>query len=78
MERVEPHADDVAMTVALGSTVETLVSELPPDQRAAVTGRVVEDRSYAELAEHADVSQATVRQRVVRGLATVRTRLEDR
>jgi DNA-directed RNA polymerase specialized sigma24 family protein len=41
-----------------------------------VRGRVLEDRGYDELAAAAGVSPAAIRQRVSRGLALLRTRLE--
>ncbi|SRR5581483_383357 len=51
------------------TTVEALVTDLPPEQRAAVLGRIVEEREYADLAVKFQVSEPTVRQRVSRGLA---------
>jgi RNA polymerase sigma factor (sigma-70 family) len=53
-----------------------LLKELPEDQRVAVTGRVVEDRDYAELARSLSCSESVVRQRVSRGLRNLRQRLE--
>ena len=52
------------------------VAGLPEDQRAAVVARYVEDESYAEIAERLECSQSVVRQRVSRGLRTVRAQLE--
>ena len=48
----------------------------PPDQREAVTAHVLDERSYEEIALQAQTSQATVRQRVSRGLRTLRDRIE--
>ncbi len=53
------------------------LTSLPDDQRHAVTGRVLEDQSYAELADALRCSQSVVRQRVSRGLRTLRHRLES-
>jgi RNA polymerase sigma-70 factor, ECF subfamily len=50
------------------------LAKLPPDQREAVTAHVVEDRGYPELAASLQTSEAAVRQRVSRGLATLRRR----
>ncbi len=47
---------------------------LPPGERYAVLARVVEDRSYKEIATATDLSEATVRKRVSRGLARLRLR----
>jgi RNA polymerase sigma factor (sigma-70 family) len=54
-----------------------LLEELPDDQRAAVQGRVVHERSYGELARSLSCSQSVVRQRVSRGLRSLRLRLEQ-
>ena len=78
MRRVELTEDDRALIAALGSEVEAAVAELPPEQRDAVRGRVVEDLGYDELARRADVTPAAMRQRVARGLAALRTRMEDK
>jgi RNA polymerase sigma factor (sigma-70 family) len=53
-----------------------LLEELPDDQRAAVKGRVLQERSYDELARSLSCSQSVVRQRVSRGLRSLRQRLE--
>src|ERR1700689_4967213 len=44
------------------------LEERPEDQRAAVKGRVLQERSYDELAHSLRCSQSVVRQRVSRGL----------
>lgn len=63
---------------SLDDAVLSLVDELPGEQRAAVLARIVEDRSYEELAAELRCSQAVARKRVSRGLSTLRTRMEDR
>ncbi len=50
---------------------------LPDDQRAALMSRVVEERSYEEIAAELRCSEAVVRQRVSRGLRTLRTQMEE-
>jgi RNA polymerase sigma factor (sigma-70 family) len=75
MERRPVSAEDAAMiTLLADDATGTLLADLPPDQRDAVVAHVVEDRDYSELAGELHVSQATVRQRVSRGLATLRRR----
>jgi RNA polymerase sigma factor (sigma-70 family) len=69
IERIE------ALT-SMNGEVLTLLDELPESARAAVSGRVVEEREYSELAQSLDCSQSVVRQRVHRGLARLRDRLE--
>ncbi|MGH2895547.1 MAG: RNA polymerase sigma factor [Solirubrobacteraceae bacterium] len=53
-----------------------LLEELPDDQRQAIQGRVLEERDYAELAARLQCSASVVRQRVSRGLRTLRARME--
>jgi RNA polymerase sigma factor (sigma-70 family) len=54
-----------------------VLEELPTEQREAVRARVIDELDYAELASSARVSPAAARQRVSRGLAAVRRRLEQ-
>jgi RNA polymerase sigma-70 factor (ECF subfamily) len=54
-----------------------LLEDLPDDQRDAVKGRVLHERSYDELARSLSCSQSVVRQRVSRGLRSLRLRLEQ-
>jgi RNA polymerase sigma factor (sigma-70 family) len=54
-----------------------LLEDLPSDQRMAVKGRVLDERDYAELALSLSCSQSVVRQRVSRGLRSLRKRLEQ-
>jgi RNA polymerase sigma factor (sigma-70 family) len=48
---------------------------LPDEQQHAIQARVVEGRDYAEIAGELRCSEAVVRQRVSRGLSTLRARL---
>jgi RNA polymerase sigma-70 factor, ECF subfamily len=58
---------------ALAPGPETgLLRHLPPDQRDAVTAHVIEEHSYGEIASQFQSSEASIRQRVSRGLRTVR------
>ena len=54
-----------------------LLEELPEDQRVAVKGRVVDERGYAELAQTLSCSPSVARQRVSRGLRTLRDRFKE-
>jgi RNA polymerase sigma factor (sigma-70 family) len=58
-------------------TVLAMLQELPGPVRAAVSGRVIDERDYRELAEALECSESVVRQRVRRGLARLRDRLEE-
>jgi RNA polymerase sigma-70 factor (ECF subfamily) len=71
--------DDESLRAIEELTKETpaleLVGSLPAEQQAAVTGRVIEDRSYSELAAHLGCSEQVVRKRVSRGLGSLRGRI---
>lgn len=53
------------------------LGELPEEQRAAILARVVDERSYEEIAASLACSEAVVRQRVHRGLRRLRSELEE-
>jgi RNA polymerase sigma factor (sigma-70 family) len=55
-----------------------LLERLPPDQADAVRARVLEQRSYKEIAASVRVSEAVVRKRVSRGLLTLRGLAKER
>jgi RNA polymerase sigma factor (sigma-70 family) len=67
LARIDALDEDPALTALDG---------LPPDQRAAVVGRVIEEKGYADLAYQLRCSESVVRQRVSRGLRTLRNELE--
>ena len=71
LERAEELVDAQRMAADL----DALLAELPPDQRAALRERIVEERDYHELAAEWECSEAVVRQRVARGLSALRRRL---
>jgi RNA polymerase sigma factor (sigma-70 family) len=79
--RMEPLAlddDDLARIDALtGDAATAALDDLPAEQREAVHGRVVAGRDYPEIAARLRCSESLARQRVSRGLRTLRTRLES-
>jgi RNA polymerase sigma factor (sigma-70 family) len=77
IERPPLSAEDVAELSRLADevTVVELLEELPADQRTAIRARLVDDRGYGEIAVAEGVSEAAIRQRVSRGLASLRGRL---
>ncbi len=78
MERI-PLSDEDARELeylAAEVTVVELLEELPCDQRAALRARLLEERGYDEIAGAEGVSPAAIRQRVSRGLAMLRRRME--
>jgi RNA polymerase sigma factor (sigma-70 family) len=79
MERIPVGEEDVEMIVLLGRDAAfTLIDELPPEQRDAVRAHVLEDRSYVDIAEAEQTSEAAVRKRVSRGLGALRARMGAR
>ena len=54
-----------------------LVESLPGDERHAVNARIVEERSYREIAAELRCSELVVRKRVSRGLARVRREMSE-
>jgi RNA polymerase sigma factor (sigma-70 family) len=76
MERVAVSAEDAELIRWLGEEVAVaMVADLPPDQRDAIRAHVIEDRDYAEIARSGQLSEATVRKRVSRGLQVLRERV---
>ncbi len=73
LERVEA----IASADATAEQLRVAFDALPPDQRAAIEARVLEERDYDEIAVAARTSSSVIRQRVSRGLAGLRSRLED-
>ena len=75
--------DDLARFEALacsgteGTALDVAMRSLPPDQRDAVLARVVEERPYADIAAEMSCSELVVRQRVSRGLRTLRSRIKE-
>jgi RNA polymerase sigma-70 factor (ECF subfamily) len=53
------------------------LAALPADQRAALLARVVDERSYEEIAAEVDTSPSVIRKRVSRGLTALRGRLPE-
>ena len=57
--------------------VEEVLQRLPADQRRAVRARILEDRSYDDIATELQTSSLVVRKRVSRGLAQLREEVKD-
>jgi RNA polymerase sigma-70 factor (ECF subfamily) len=70
LERVEELA-------SLDADVAGLVAGLPHDQREAIMQRVVAERPYEDIAGDLSCSPSVIRQRVSRGLKTLRSELEE-
>ena len=72
IERIERLASLDVSAEVLGSAL----GDLPDAQREAVIARVVREQSYEEIGRDADITPVVARQRVSRGLAALRERLE--
>jgi RNA polymerase sigma factor (sigma-70 family) len=73
MERRPVSEGDAEMIRMLGDdAAESVLSELPPEQRKLVAAHVIDERPYGELAGELHTSEAAIRQRMSRGLATLR------
>ncbi|MGA9874799.1 MAG: RNA polymerase sigma factor [Solirubrobacteraceae bacterium] len=70
--------DRVEELASLDDQILTLLEGLPQTQRDALTGRVLQERSYEEIASELRCSASVVRQRVSRGLKTLRSQMEER
>jgi RNA polymerase sigma-70 factor (ECF subfamily) len=60
------------------AALERLLATLPDDQRAAIRARVLDEREYADIAAELRTSPQVVRQRVSRGLKTLRMKMGER
>jgi RNA polymerase sigma factor (sigma-70 family) len=71
--------EDVSGIEALLSDVSArqMLEGLPVDQAGAIQARFIEDASYEDIARRLQCSEAVVRKRVSRGLATLRARYKE-
>jgi RNA polymerase sigma factor (sigma-70 family) len=69
LERVE-HA------ASTGGWVTDLLERLPAEQREAVRARILDERSYPDIAGELETSELVIRKRVSRGLSNLRAELE--
>jgi len=74
-ERLVASIEETASLVSDGELDQWLAA-LTAEQRVAIRGRVIDERSYRELARELECSEAVVRQRVHRGLALIRKGME--
>jgi RNA polymerase sigma factor (sigma-70 family) len=56
---------------------ETLLARLPPDQASAVRARIIDEEPYETIAGRLECSESVVRQRVSRGLVTLRALVRE-
>ena len=68
LDRVEALAGD-------DGWLQALLARLPAEQRDAIRARVLDERSYTEIAAAMETSELVIRKRVSRGLASLRREL---
>jgi RNA polymerase sigma-70 factor (ECF subfamily) len=78
VELTDADLERIDELISLEAGVVALFDSLPPALREAVGQRVIEERSYEEIAEQLSCSESVVRQRVSRGLRSLRSQLEER
>jgi RNA polymerase sigma factor (sigma-70 family) len=65
-------ADKEMIRVLGDDAARAVLSELPPADRRLVAAHVIDERPYGELADELHTSEAVVRKRMSRGLASLR------
>jgi RNA polymerase sigma factor (sigma-70 family) len=70
--RAVSEADAEMIRLLADDSARSVLAELPPEQRRIVAAHVIDERPYGELSGELHTSEAAVRQRVSRGLATLR------
>jgi RNA polymerase sigma factor (sigma-70 family) len=68
--------DRIETLVSQSNWASELLSRLPAEQREAVSARILDERSYDEIARQLKTSPLVVRKRVSRGLASLRRSME--
>jgi RNA polymerase sigma-70 factor (ECF subfamily) len=73
---LDDHANETIARLTEGEERATVaLAQLSEEQQRAIHAHVVQDRDYADIAAELQCSEAVVRQRVSRGLRTLRMRL---
>ena len=66
----EPDAEMIRMLA--DDAAQSVLADLPPEQRRLIRAHVIDERPYAELAAEHHTTEAALRQRMSRGLASLR------
>ena len=81
MPRIELDDEDLERILALAESESTAalladaLEALPPDQRAALDARVIDEQDYDAIASATGTTEATIRKRVSRARASLRNTL---
>jgi RNA polymerase sigma factor (sigma-70 family) len=83
MGRIELDDDELERILAFAESESTAVQltealgALPPDQRAALNARVLEEQDYDAIARSSGTAEATIRKRVSRALGSLRNAMGE-
>jgi RNA polymerase sigma-70 factor (ECF subfamily) len=75
--RLEPSDVETILELAEEGDAVLAASALPESQRSALFGRVVEQRTYEELARELGTTETVTRKRVSRALRTLKNRMTE-
>jgi RNA polymerase sigma factor (sigma-70 family) len=75
LDLTDASLERIESVVASEAWVIELLDRLPAEQRQAVRAHILEDRSYAEIADEQRTTEPVIRKRVSRGLANLRRSL---
>jgi RNA polymerase sigma-70 factor (ECF subfamily) len=76
--RIEFEDEELERVDRLGARVHELLAALPQNQADAIRARILDDQPYDVVALRLRCSELVARKRVSRGLATLRTIVEER
>jgi RNA polymerase sigma-70 factor (ECF subfamily) len=77
MARLALDDEAIKLVETADDEVVQLLQRLPADQRAAIEARVVDEQQYEQIAAATRTSEAVIRKRVSRGLASLRRKLQE-
>lgn len=72
-----PRTHEMTQLTGLAGAIDTGIRALPPQQRAVVTLRLLEECTFREIAESFGVSQGTVKVQFARGMRKLRENLAE-
>jgi RNA polymerase sigma-70 factor (ECF subfamily) len=76
LDEAHPAFDDRGYGLGVAGALRAALAELPTRQRDVVVLRLLEGRSFAEIAEQLESSEAACKMRFLRGLSSVRAAFE--
>lgn len=77
LEESYPAADAAGYGTAVAKTLRAALRSLPPEQRDVVVLRLLEGRSFCEISQLLDATEAACKMRFQRGLSLIREAFEQ-